>query len=87
MGRLALQDMLLQNVQRQEVLRWHLQHNHFPPHPTFMIAVAEAAIDACQAGEPEKRIALPEGVEHKRFGKDVPAAVIVESLHLREFLE
>lgn len=88
MGRAALEGMLDPQfaMDRAAVLEWHLRSNHFPPHPRWMIPLAEQAIDACKAGEYEKLIALPEGVEHRRFGRSVPARELVEALHLAEFL-
>lgn len=89
MGRAQLEGMLdhASGTPRRVILEWHLRHNHYPPHPLFMVGVAEAAIEACVADEPERLIPLPEGVEHKRYGVAVPASVIVESLHLHDFLE
>ena len=87
MGRMALDGMLEMSTNRRVTLSWHLQSNHYPPPPAFMVDVAEAAIDACNEGDYERLIELPNGAEHRRYGSKVPANVIVESLHLDAFLD
>jgi hypothetical protein len=86
MGRLALSDMLDQ-AQEDRALEWHLQYNHYPPHPAAMVAVARAAIDAARAEDPDRLITLPEGTTYRDGRPAVEAWRIVDSLHLGPFLE
>lgn len=61
-------------------LRWHLQHNHFPPvHPDF-IESAKTALDHAEAEEWDHEIELPNG-------KVLTVSRIIEGLHLGPFLD
>lgn len=69
----------------QAAVAAHLQGNFYPPHPQAMVPVAVAAVQACQAGDPDKVIATP--FAHRVYGHNVPATVIVEAFKLWAFLE
>ena len=43
-------------------LLWHLTCNHYPPIPTYMIEPCKQAIEACNAGDYNLEIELPNGV-------------------------
>ncbi|MBA3645314.1 MAG: hypothetical protein H0W63_03980 [Gemmatimonadaceae bacterium] len=76
------------NIDRSAALSWHLQSNHYPPHPHFMVAVADAAIDKANAGEWDEFVTLPEGVQWKgREDSLAPVYGVIESLHLESFLD
>lgn len=40
-------------------VHYHLLHNHYPPHPAFMVPVAVAAVEAGQDEEWDQDIVLP----------------------------
>jgi hypothetical protein len=58
-----------------------LRHNHYPPVPVTMVTPCIRAIEACNDGEADLRIELPEGVLW-RGQTTAPAHAIVESHHL-----
>lgn len=67
-------------------LDWHLRSNHFPPLPLSLIEPAKRAISLAQAEEWDELIELPEGVEHRRYGKQAPVHECVRAWHLDAFL-
>lgn len=73
-------------ISLDQALHWHLQSNHYPPVPPEMVAVAKRAIRACESGDYNRRVRLPEGVQHRRYGRLVPAFVVAEYLHLDAFI-
>ena len=74
-------------IDLRSALSWHLTANHYPPIPTIMIDVAMAAIEAGEDEDWDRLIDLPDGVEHRRYGKRVPASAVIESLHLDTFIQ
>lgn len=68
-------------------LSYHLTANHYPPVPTEMIPVAKSAIAAATIGDYEQLIELPGGVTYKDGSTEVPAYVVIESLHLDAFVQ
>lgn len=86
MGRASLEGML-EMIDRNTALGWHLQSNHFPPHPAEMIPVAAAAIDATNVGDNNRLIDLFEGVTWRDGRSAVEAWRLVDSLHLDAFIE
>ena len=68
-------------------LEWHITSNIYPAPPRSMIAVAKAAIEAVRNGENEQGIALPDGVNHRIYGNEVPAWVIVDNFRLEGFID
>jgi hypothetical protein len=66
-------------------LSWHLSSNHYPPVPQFMVPVCIEAIEAYNAGEYDKEIALPGGITY-RDNPTAPVAEIVDQHHLHAWL-
>jgi hypothetical protein len=64
----------------------HLAQNCYPPMIGFKDA-AIASVVACNQGDPERLVAMPEGVSHKAYGDQAPAFVLVEALRLEAFLD
>lgn len=86
MGRSSLEGMM-EMGDLDTVLSWHLQSNHYPPHPPIMIPVAKAAIDAANDIDYDRLIDLPEGVNYRDGRSSVEAWRIIESFHLDSFIE
>lgn len=84
MGRMGTQDML-EHAPVNVALHWHLTSNHYPPHPTFMIPVAQAAIDKAKLGEWDAEIEMPAQVTY-RGRTSAKVSEIVESMHLEDFI-
>jgi len=68
-----------------QMLLVHLQSNHFPPIPAWMLEPCKAAIQAVNEGEAERLIELPEGATW-RGQTHAPAWAVVEGHHLEPFL-
>lgn len=85
MGHLAISDMLA-HTDPHRALKWHLQHNHYPPVPPIMVPTCWAAITAAADGDWEAEISLPDGVTY-RGSATAPAAAIVEQHHLLDFVD
>jgi len=64
----------------------HLVQNCYPPMIGFKDA-AIAAVEFCNQGDPEGKVAMPEGVSHRVYGDIVPAHVLVDALKLEAFLD
>lgn len=63
----------------------HMTSNLYPPPPSFMTAVAIAAIEAVRDGESDTLIDLPEGVLW-REESHVPAHAVIDSFRLDAFV-
>jgi hypothetical protein len=87
MGSLQASEMAKYAPSLETAIEWHLRSNHYPPHPFFMIPVALRAIKKFNRGKWNTKIRLPEDAEHRRYGKLVPVPVVLESLHLWEFVD
>lgn len=85
-GRASLEGMLEQ-VDTDVALGWHLQYNHYPPIPSVMVDACKAAIAAASDGDWEQEIELPEGVTYKDCGESCPAWALIEHAHLHGFIE
>jgi hypothetical protein len=59
----------------------HLAHNHLPAIPAAFADAAIAAIEACDAGAPERRISYGEGLTANGRSDD-SAAEICDAMHL-----
>jgi len=68
-------------------LHWHLASNHFPPVPLAFIPTCRAAIEACNEGNDQDEIDLPEGIEWKDHRTAVLAITLVEEFHLYSFID
>lgn len=84
MGSTSLEGMVEYGTFEQ-ALRWNLEHNHFPP-VGFMFETCKKAIGYAKKGKYDTLVNLPNGVEHRRYGKRAPVHVIIESYHLDPFL-
>ena len=73
-------------VDLETAVTCHLQSNHFPPVPTFMVPVALEAIEYANLEEWDTRIELPEETLW-RGSSSAPVHAIVESFHLGAFLD
>lgn len=60
-------------------LRWHLRSNHFPPVHESFVPAAQQAIEACNDGDYDTIIDLPNG---KRLAVDE----IIRGLHLEAWI-
>ena len=66
-------------------MTYQLRNNFYPPHPSEMIPVAVAAVEAYREGEPERLITSP--YEHRRHGFEIPASALIESFKLWPWVE
>ena len=64
----------------EENLAWHLAYNFIPPQPPELLEYALEALDACKAGDSERVIKFPGGVE-------VTAGQLIEDLRLSDLVE
>ena len=77
---MAMQDEELGLTLEQQI-GWHFSSNCYPPVPGEMIPTAIYALDLVNAGEGDRLIQLPEGVQYR--GSDyVSGWDAVESWHL-----
>jgi hypothetical protein len=65
----------------------HLQSNHYPPIPAYMVPVAKRAISLIREGVQEELIDLPGGVISERHGSKVPAHAVADDLNLWAFVQ
>jgi len=68
----------------EQGITWQLRCNHYPPVPASMVPVAIAAIQACNAGDPERLIDSP--FEHRQYGFQVPAYEFINAYHLHPWV-
>lgn len=66
-------------------LRWHLEHNHYPPVPAVMVDTCHEAILLAAAGDWDTEYRLPPGITYKD-GRSAPVWAIVEQHHLEPFV-
>lgn len=86
MGHMSLEEMRKEIADMTAVLTWHLTSNHYPPVPVNMVDPCLVAIGACNEGEPDFEVELPDGITWR--GKTAaPAWAIVEGHHLEYFLD
>ncbi len=90
MGRMQADEFAAMEKQGEisidQALSWHLSSNHYPPIPQYMLPACKAAIDAANAGEWDREIDIPEGVQYKDGGKPT-ASALIEHAHLDSFLD
>lgn len=67
-------------------IKWHFTSNCYPPIPSVMVAPAVVAIRLAESGDADEMVAMPDEVEHRKYGSQVPAWVLIESLHLAAFV-
>ena len=78
--------LLADGVGIDRALGFHLAVRVFPARPE-MFGVAKRAIRRYNEGQPERRVRLPEGVTHARYGRLVPAELVIKHLNLWCFLD
>ena len=86
MGSLQAVEMARLSKNLEDGIAWHLQSNHFPPVTKSMVQACIESIDACNEGNFDKLISLPEGVGYKGLTV-APANAIVEQHHLHAWIE
>jgi len=89
MGLMSLLVMLETTDNIEDVVRWHLSANCYPPLPEEYVPMCVEAIRACklQTDENEKiMLQLPDGVFYKGNQTLVDAWTVVEAFHLEGFL-
>jgi len=74
------------SVQLRAAVEYQLTANHYPPVPRSMIAPCLMAIHACNEGNYNAQIELPDGITW-RGQTTAPAAQIVEGHHLEPFCD
>lgn len=65
-------------------IRWHLQYNHYPPVSSEMIPIAVKAVRLCREDKFGETIVT--FFEHQGYGWSFPAGVIVEAYHLEPWV-
>ena len=80
MGRQYIEGFKELGVGQDQMLRIHLQGNHYPPVDLHFVPDCKRAINACNKGDYNKKIKMCNGITKT-------ASEIVEGLHLDTFLE
>jgi hypothetical protein len=84
MGYSTALDIASSGISLEQAIGWHLQGNHFPSVPLYMVQPCIDAIEAYNNEEPDKLIELPHPIYN---GKDeAPAYKIIEAHHLDAWL-
>lgn len=83
MGATQAAGMVESGMSLDAQLAWHLEYNHFPPITVEMVPFCEKAIEMVVAGEGETEILV--GRDGREW--EVPAAQIVEDLHLGTWVD
>lgn len=85
MGNLQAQEMVA-HADFDTALRWHLQHNHYPPLPIELYDAAQTAIQFANEGQWDVPVALPDGISYR--GREfAPVWAAVEGWHLDAFIQ
>lgn len=87
MGALGAQSMAEYGGVNETTLGWHLQVNHLPPHPDFMIPFALKTIDALNEDDIYRQIDLPDEAHYRDGRTALPAWEAADSLHLWDFVD
>ena len=84
MGYNTALDLANSGVSLEQAIGWHLQGNHYPSVPLYMVQPCIDAIEAYNEGAYDKLIKLPHPIYK---GKDeAPAYKIIEAHHLDAWL-
>jgi hypothetical protein len=83
MGRLQAGEMK-EHAGEHIALKWHLQHNHYPPVPVEWVPVCQKIISKYNDGDYNLNYSVLNPV---RDDEMVSAVRVVEALHLGVFLE
>ncbi len=65
-------------------IRWHLNYNHYPPIPIEMIPIAVKAVRLCRDNKFDETIVT--FFEHHGYGWSLPAYVIVKIYNLEPWV-
>jgi hypothetical protein len=87
MGSMSARDMANHCPDRETLVRWHLQSNHYPPVPDNMVPVALAAIEAIEHDDAHRTITLPNGVLYRGRRPWASAAEVATAFHLDDLIE
>ena len=69
-------------------LRYQLFSNHYPPLPFVVLELAKQAIELWDNGDHDGTISFENtGIEHRRYGLDVPVAECLDAWHLWSFVD
>ncbi|MGD2144670.1 MAG: hypothetical protein PVF54_09365 [Anaerolineae bacterium] len=80
MGSMQAREMARLTPDRDTALRWHLQHNHYPPVNVAFVETCKLALDYAAYGDWDYEIKMPNGVT-------LTVGQIIEDLHLDSFLD
>lgn len=91
MGRASTMDMLEVNkdlglVSKRSILEWHVMCNHFPPPPSSVVDIAEAALEYAMNEDYEHIIKFGDFDENFE-DRQMSVGEIIRKLHLDAFLE
>lgn len=89
MGLMSLLGMMEVIDDVEQVVRWHLSANCYPPLPEAYVPMCVEAIRACkmQTDENEKiMVQLPDGMFYKDDQTLVDVWTVIEAFHLEGFL-
>jgi hypothetical protein len=85
MGKMAIESML-EMMDVDGALRWHLQFNHYPPLPGCVFSLAKQAIKLAENGKWESRINLTKSGISWHGQHSVPVSECIEEWHLENFI-
>jgi hypothetical protein len=78
--------LLAEGHSLDQALGFHLTARCFPP-SGFAQTAAKRAITLVNQGEPDRRVVMPEGISHRRYGRSVPAIAVIEGFNLWCFID
>lgn len=78
-------------LNKYAALHHHLAYNHFPALPTTLVQTCLDAIDACNEGDPDRQVDLPDDMLISVGGGDptptIRAGDMVDMAHLQDMLD
>jgi hypothetical protein len=86
MGFRTAVDIASSELALSQQIEWHLQGNHYPPVPKFMVKPCIEAIELANAGDWDSEVELPEGTSYKG-SNTAPVRALVENHHLDAWIE
>lgn len=69
----------------EQAIRWHLLNNHYPPVSSEMIPIAVKAVRLCREDKFDETIVT--FFEHKGYGWSLPAYAVVEAYNLDPWVD
>jgi len=85
MGYMSALDMNDQAGCTYQTMQWHLQNNHYPPTPSYMIPFALRAVKYGNKGMFDHRMRVPKETRFRGL-KTCTVYQAIESLHLDAFI-